>query len=382
MRSGRPAAAVLPALLALVVASGCGERREAAPHGLVIGAILPLTGPASGAGERVRAGLELSAAFAEAPFPVEVRAVDGAGDPRASTRRAWDLLADPEVVAVVGGWGPHTARPLAALLEPRGLPFVALSPRAVPPGAGPVGPPTLHRLESLGAAAARWAVEDTGVRSAAVLLDPARPASVALAAAFEDELVVRGGEIVWRIELDEDREPVRPRGPEPALEVLFAATDTGPVRAAASFGRRLAEAPLLLVEGWAIEDADSLAAEGRTVRVVSWWSAADDAPPAVALLEAARAVDETPSPALAFGWDAVRLLVAAAVDGGPTREGIEASLRSGISVLGATGRLAGRGPAGASESPAVSARGEDGGFLRRVEVVTGRRPAEEGPPAP
>jgi ABC-type branched-subunit amino acid transport system substrate-binding protein len=354
----------------LFALAGCGGPERSAEPVLVVGAVLPLSGPAAGAGEQVLVGLRLAAA-ATTSMPVEVRALDGAGDPLASLRCARELLAQPDVVAIVGGWSPATARPLAAALAAESVPFLALSPHAAPAG-GTGGPYALHRLAALGAAAARWSVEDLGAQRAAVLSDPASDSARMLVRAFEDELVAGGGSVAWVIDLDAEGRPIRPAGREPEIDLVFAPVPASAVVAAAGFGRALREAPVVLVDGWDLAAADSLG-EGRTVRVVSFWAADDPSTESDELTEALVEIGMPGSPAIAFGWDAIVLLESAAFEAGPDRTAIRAVLGSGLETLGATGRLAGAGPAGVSETPAVSAI-EKGSrsFLRRVDVVTGQ----------
>ena len=367
-------ALVLVLLLAL---AGCGGPERSSEPVLVVGAVLPLSGPASSAGEQILAGLRLAAETATS-MRVEIRALDGAGDPLASLRCARELLAQPEVIAIVGGWSPVTARPLAAALAPGDAPFLALSPRAAPAG-GSGGPIVLHRLEALGAAGARWCVEDLGAMQAAVVSDPTSGASRAVVRAFEEELIARGGAVAWTVDLDADLQPIRPSGREPQIDIVFAAGPARGVIAAVGFGKGMREAPVVLVDGWDNSGADSLAS-GRIVRLVSFWAQDDPSTEADELAEALETIGAPGSPAIAFGWDALVLLESAALAGSADRSAVRAALGSGFATIGATGRLAGAGPAGVTETPAVSAIGNGTrSFLRRVEVVTGHSPGDPPP---
>ncbi|MCA9751889.1 MAG: ABC transporter substrate-binding protein, partial [Gemmatimonadetes bacterium] len=289
---------------------GCRASSPGPERAVVLGAVLPLTGPASHAGEAVRTGLELAVASREGNPRWTIRAVDGGGDPMLSVRRARELAADPEVRAVVGGWSAATARPLAAALESAGVAFVALSPLAVPPGVES-RIVSVHRAPALAAAAAQYARDRLDAGAAAIVRDPASATSMALAEEFAFEFTQRGGEIPWTLDLDEDGEPLRPAGREPELDVLFAATPYAAAAAAAARGDRLRGVPMLLLEGWDDEGASAAAADHVLFRF-SFWTAEDPSPEARKLRGLLRDADASPTTACAFGWDAVTLVAEAA----------------------------------------------------------------------
>ena len=77
----------LPALLLVLLATSCGERDVGGERGLVLGAVLPLSGPDGRAGEEILVGLDLAASAAGPGPPLRLRVVDGEGAPLPSTRR-------------------------------------------------------------------------------------------------------------------------------------------------------------------------------------------------------------------------------------------------------------------------------------------------------
>jgi branched-chain amino acid transport system substrate-binding protein len=347
---------------------------------VVIGAVLPLSGPHAARGEEIRTGLLLAAAEpAEGP-PVELRILDGGGEPVASLRALRELASDPDVAGAIGGWLAAVARPLAAAPGADDLPCLALSPLAWP---GPTPPGSaalrLHRLEALGAAAAAFASQDLGAERAGVLELPGREASGGLAAGFVRAFEAAGGAIVWRVAPDAEGLLRRPPGPEERIDVVWVAGPAGLLAGVPDLGEKAAAAPRLLPGGWGAgaEPGRPRDAAGAAYEV-SFWSPTDPSPAARRFREACRTGGVDPTAPAAFGWDAMTLVRAALASGARDRESIARRLRDGPPVEGATGRLGAEPGSGGRENPAVSSRGESGDvFLRRVEApVLRSAPAE------
>lgn len=339
-------AALARLLPLLLLVSGCERAGRPGETPLVVGAILPLSGPDAPAGNEVLSGMELRASV-EGAIHMEVLAADGAGEPIASARRFAALASDPRVIAIAGGWRAATARPLAALAAARGIPLLALSPLSVPSPAGTATTVPLHRLESLGVAAAVWAIEARQAAAAAIVRDPGSETSERLAAAFEQAFTERGGRVAWIVGFDEDGRVETPSGPPESVDVVFVGA-SGAVEAEVFRGNpRTAQAAFVRTEGWGGDEAASVLEENYVV-AFHWFGEERDA--TVAFVEACDAAGMAPTKARAAGWDAAEALIQAALDGGVTRDGVDRSLRAGEPILGVGGRLA---PRGAAESPVV-----------------------------
>jgi ABC-type branched-subunit amino acid transport system substrate-binding protein len=355
-----------------VLVLGCDERPADPGSDVVIGAILPLSGPDGESGRDLLKGLELAAAAADPP--ISILPVDGEGKAAASARRLRELAQDPTIDVVVGGWLASTARTLAAVAAAEAVPFIALSPLAGPsidvPGSDLF---LLHRLEALGQASAAFAREDLGAQNAGVFRIEGSTASRALADAFAREFTAAGGQIAWTIAPDGEGRLALPRGPEIKVEVLYVGGPSEWATRCVDLARRSRGAAVLLADGWRLDTVDALVTADVPVYVASFFSDTDLAPSARALLDACAAAEVAPSPAVAFGWDAVQL-VRHAASAGATRNALRSALRVSDAVTGATGRVGHAIPSRTRETPAVSSATPGGFvFVRRVEVA---------PPAP
>ncbi|MGW1786386.1 bifunctional serine/threonine-protein kinase/ABC transporter substrate-binding protein [Streptomyces sp. NPDC002143] len=94
-----------------------------------------LSGPQRDAGRAQERGLRLAVAEfnarADAPFTVQVKAVDDAGDPATAERLATELTDDPAVLAVVGTTTDATAQTALAKYDAGLLPVVGVSPGGI-----------------------------------------------------------------------------------------------------------------------------------------------------------------------------------------------------------------------------------------------------------
>jgi ABC-type branched-subunit amino acid transport system substrate-binding protein len=361
----------IPALVAALVPS-CAEPPADPGSGVVIGAILPLSGPDGESGRDLLRGLELAAAAADPP--ITLLPVDGEGKAATSARRLRELARDPLVDVVVGGWLASTARTLAAVASAEAVPFIALSPLAGPSIAVPGSDLfLLHRLEALGQASAVFAREDLGAESAGVFWIEGSAASRALADAFAREFAAGGGEIAWTLAPDGAGRLALPRGPEAKVEALYVGGPSDWAERVVELAGRSRGAAVLLADGWRLDSVEALVAADIPVYLAGFFSETDPLPPARALLDACAAAEVPPSPAVAFGWDAVQLVRYSAA-GGTTRGALRGALRVSDAVHGATGRVGHAIPSRTRETPAVSSAMPGGFvFVRRVEV---------GPPAP
>jgi ABC-type branched-subunit amino acid transport system substrate-binding protein len=364
----RPRTLVAIAALVSALVAACDDAPPDPGSGVVIGAILPLSGPDGESGRDLLHGLELAAAASDPP--ITVLPVDGEGKAAASARRLRELAHDPLVDVVVGGWLASTARTLAAVATAEAVPFIALSPLAGPsirvPGSDLF---LLHRLEALGQASAAFAREDLGAENAGVFRIEGSAASRALADAFAREFTAGGGQIAWTLAPDEQDRLALPRGPEMKVEVLYVGGPSEWAERCVDLARRSRGAAVLLADGWRLDSVEALVAADVPVYVTGFFSETDPSAPARALLDACAAAEVLPSPAVAFGWDAVQL-VRHAASAGVTRDALRSALRVSDAVAGASGRVGHPIPSRTREAPAVSSATPGGFvFVRRVEVA-------------
>jgi branched-chain amino acid transport system substrate-binding protein len=174
----------------LVLLTGCGPR--AAPEPVVIGQLVPLTGPDRTAGEHARLGVQAAVAEARAahletagrPLVAVHADTGGAAEQVAAqtvrlltVNKVPALLADPRAAAaerVLRAAGPYGV----AVVVPAELPETAGSPSVRSLGARPA---------SRGRALARYAARDLKASRAAVVLDNRDAVAAAVATAFRKE---------------------------------------------------------------------------------------------------------------------------------------------------------------------------------------------------
>jgi len=345
---------------------GAGEPQNAEP--LLIGAVLPLTGSESERGTQVLAGMKLAISLVEMETPIEVRAFDVEDSPTLAARRLESLALDPQVIAVVTGWSASAARTHAADPRRENLPVVLLSPLAFP-RTEPLDPKLipLHRLESLGFAAARFAREELDADRAVLVENPRLESSRVLAASFVESFTRSGGHIVSRIQPEPEGTKARRPAPEQTEKVVaFAALSLPHLETLLEDGAFVPSA-ILFPEGWAPPTNDFPSSQAIPGYVVSFASEGDPSTPAREFREACDRAGLRPTDAVAFGWDAARVLLTAIGDGASSRDGVRAAIRARSGIEGATGRILLRAPSDSSETPAVSAITPSGwAFQRRV----------------
>ncbi len=176
---------------------------QAGPRRLVIGALLPLSGPNRSVGNRALAGMLVAQqSFHVAGDPsVTLLIEDSHGDLEAAYQR----LVDGGAAAVVGPLRTDDARSLKGVVESQGVPALALSADRIDEEVMENGRPPLFRnfVDSIAEAraAAKIAHERLGDRRAAIV-HPDLGYGHMLAMAFRDEFEARGGEVVIEVEYD------------------------------------------------------------------------------------------------------------------------------------------------------------------------------------
>lgn len=358
------------ALGSMLALAGCGAGEPQSTEPLFIGAVLPLTGFESERGTQVLAGMKLAISLVETAVPVEVRALDVEDSPTLAARRLESLALDPQVIAAVTGWSAATARAHAADPGRENLPLILLSPLAFP-RSQPLDPALipLHRLEALGSAAARFAREDLDADRAVVIENPRWESSRVLTSSFVDCFTRSGGHIVTTIQpAAEGAAKTRRSAEEEHVEkvIAFSALSLPHLETLLENGA-LAPSAILFPEGWAPPTNDLPSSKSIPGYVVSFSSEDDPSTPAREFRAACERAGLRPTDAVAFGWDAARILLAAIGDGATTRDGVRTAVHSRSGFEGATGRILLRVPADSAETPAVSAITPSGwAFQRRV----------------
>jgi branched-chain amino acid transport system substrate-binding protein len=347
----------------LLVALAACSAPERGGDIVALGAILPLSGDDARSGACVLEGMRLAAK--QDGLPLEIVARDASGSVGGALRCLGEFADEPRVLAVVGGWRAASGRPLEAAAAARGVPFVALSPLACPDEVVP-GAFSLHHIASLATAAARFAREDLGARSAGIVRAPGGDACTVLAEAFVRSFTAGGGGVRWTAQPDTNGKIVGLPATGAKVDVVWIAGSGSLASRFAAAWPALHGTPIVLPEGWDLEGLDALAASGTAVRVVTFFASADADERTRRFVTACAAAGIVPTPAHALGWDFVNAIRDAAKAGGATREGILRAVSGTATFEGVTGRLAlGGGP----ERPAISAITGDGTrLLRRVEA--------------
>lgn len=358
-------------LVTLLVFTGCGREREEIAAPIVVGAVLPLSGPESERGMQVLAGLKLAFSLEPEIPTIEVRAFDIEESSALAARRLESLALDDQVVAVVTGWSASIARSVSADPRRADLPVILLSPVAFPrfdPLDSRLFP--LHRLESLGIAAAHFAREDLRADRAALFEDARFESSRLLAESFRVAFERLGGRVVWSLHPGDALPAHDPKTPNPNPPALFSAGPPALLDTAAEKGP-LEVSALLFAEGWAPPTNDLPSFPGVPGYVVSFGSEGDSSTPAREFRAACERAGLRPTGAVAFGWDAARLLGMTFQKGSHTRESVLSSLQSLSVFEGATGRILLGVPADSSETPAVSSLTPSGWAFRRRVTARG-----------
>ncbi|MFO0682749.1 MAG: penicillin-binding protein activator [Sandaracinus sp.] len=164
----------------------------------VIGAILPLTGPAREIGQHALRGLVLaSGAPPDGPPPpgsAQLVFRDDASDPARAVTAVDELVSQHRAIAIIGPLDGPVAEAAAARAQALGVPLIALSARGELTSAGPM----VFRLFPTLDAEARTLV-DAAIRRGAhrfAILRPASGYGNAMHTAFERAVSAAGGELV------------------------------------------------------------------------------------------------------------------------------------------------------------------------------------------
>jgi ABC-type branched-subunit amino acid transport system substrate-binding protein len=160
-----------------------------------IGVLLPLSGEFAPYGQRSLNGIKL----ALGPLASQLDVKDTKGDP-AVARAALDaMIADPNIVTVVGPLRSKEAEIVAPRAERAGLPMVLLAQSEGVTGQWVLQPAMTSARQA--AALAEYAMGSQGLKKFAVLY-PNDPYGTPLSAAFKEQVEQRGGQVVGALSYD------------------------------------------------------------------------------------------------------------------------------------------------------------------------------------
>jgi branched-chain amino acid transport system substrate-binding protein len=191
---------ILTALALVVCSCQVGGTRPIVKIGLTA----PFTGFDEAVGYSVIGAVRLAVrernlAGGVAGYSVELVALDDGNEPEMAAQRAREMIIDPAVMAVVGGFDGPAVVAAAAEYERAGMPFVALSgAEALSTGSSAFR--LVGRESAAGATAGDVVVRALAVRRIAVVSDDA-PGQAALVEAFAGAAQAGGAGIVARIQV-------------------------------------------------------------------------------------------------------------------------------------------------------------------------------------
>lgn len=210
----------------VILVSSCGvgaanDSAEGCDHSdgtLVIGVIASLSGEVAAQGAGLLNSVDLAVEQANqrcaiSGYRLEVSAKDDRKDPAAAVSAARELVADPRTIGVIGTQGSHTGQAVQPVLAEKKI--VQISPANTNPaltrgqrfGTAPARPfPGYFRTcttdDNQGRFAARYLVDQAGVRTVAVVSD-GKIYGEGLAEAFLGEAQRLGAVVVARVKLDQ-----------------------------------------------------------------------------------------------------------------------------------------------------------------------------------
>jgi branched-chain amino acid transport system substrate-binding protein len=356
----RSPAAPLASLAALAVSLGLlgcpadGRKhlvKRARDEGVVIGAVLPLTGPRASYGVAVKSGIDLAVLEANDSGgvlgkPVRVRYVDARGNKDRAKKAAEDAIVQHGAKLLIGGVSSDSAMGIAAVAERAKTPMI--SPSATARELTASGSYVFRICFTdpfQGTAMALHARDSLKLKRIAVLRDVGSTYSVRLADAMTKTFEARGGEVVASATFEARDEDVRPMlqdllAPDP--EAIYIPGYEREVLRIVRTARALGfEGRFLGADGWDTEEVRRASDALEGARFTTHF--ASDEPRATVTAFSERFVakmNEAPNALSALGYDAARVaLLAIGRAGSDDRERIHEALRSGPAVDGVTGSL-------------------------------------------
>ena len=156
-----------------------------------IAALLPLSGPFATYGQRSLNGIKLALGAQASALLVR----DSKGEPQVARALLDELIADPNVIAVIGPLRSKTAEAIAPRAERGGLPMVVLSQQEGVTGRWVIQPAMTSERQA--SELADYAIAQ-GLRRIGILY-PNDPYGIALSSAFRQQIEQRGGQVVGSV---------------------------------------------------------------------------------------------------------------------------------------------------------------------------------------
>lgn len=314
---------------------------------MVVGVVLPLTGPQASYGVATRAGVELAAREVNAAGKVRLQVVvmDDQGDHALAVSAAQRLIAHDRAALLIGEVSSGASVALAQVAERAQVPLI--SPSATAPELTRQGPFVFRACAAdpfQALAMARFATEDLKARRFGVLVDLGSTYSPALADAFGAAVEAAGGQVVARPQYD----PSDPDFEAPLAALAEAKVDAVYLPGYAREVRRILAAArarglgavFLGGDGWDTPEVSGPDAEGQYF--VSHYAPEEAGVRAAGFSAAYQAAyNEAPDAYAALGYDTLKLAAKAIAEAGGARgEGLRATLAGQRGFEGLTGEIA------------------------------------------
>lgn len=267
---------------------GAGQSGEKV---IKIGLIAPLTGSVKTFGESSKKGFELAleqAGYKAGDFKIEYVAGDDKADPTEGQNLATRFITQEGVKAIIGSVTSNVTIPVSLVANENKIPMITGTATAEGVTVNEDGSrkPFIFRACFIdpfqGKVAARFALNELGVKTAAVFYDRGNPYTVGLAEAFRAEFEAGGGQIVAYeayTEADTDFSAVMTNVAALKPEMLYLPDYYNKVSLLAKAAKEKGlDVPMLGGDGWDSEDLDFEALAGNYFTA---HYSADDPSPAV-----------------------------------------------------------------------------------------------------
>lgn len=341
----RPLAFLTAALCAAALLTGCGQRSQSSGGGarpIKIGHFASMTGGTANFGQSADKGVRLAMDEQNARGgvlgrPIEVITEDDRSQSTEARTAALKLIQQDQVVALIGEVASSNS--IAAAPEAQKAQVPMVSPASTNPEVTEKGE-YIFRVCFIdpfqGAAMARFAYENLGKRSAAILTDVKAAYSVGLARYFKETFTQLGGQVTTEeayssgdIEFKAQLTKIKTANPE----ILFVPGYYNEVGLIARQARELGVNAIMLGgDGW--DSPKTIEVGGQAIEG-SYWSnhySADDPNPVVQefVTKFKARYGETPDGMAVLGYDAARIVMdaigrAGVTDGPKVREALAAT---------------------------------------------------------
>ncbi|MDF2947852.1 MAG: extracellular ligand-binding receptor [Bacillales bacterium] len=333
---------------------GCGKKEEegAESKEIKIGMFGPLSGPVSTYGQSVKEGIELAEKEVNAAGGIDGNKVklvfeDDQANPNQAIN-AFNKLVDKEkVVAIIGGVTSGATSAAAPKATQKNIPM--LTPTATEPSVTEVGGDFMFRacyLDSFqGKTMARYAANELGKKTAAVLYNVGDDYSKGIAQSFKEKFESEGGKVVEYMSYNKDDKDfnaqlTKIKGANP--DVLLLPDYYNVVGVIAKQAKTLGlNAQLLGVDGWDSSELTKIAGDALEGAVfVNHYYQGDEAKEVSDFVAAyEKAYGKKPDALAALGYDAAKTMFKA-IDDADTTDGkkVREALAK-VEYPGVTGKL-------------------------------------------